>query len=77
MTWPRKATNQSISHARTLAGFDVDFEVDVPPHQVTLHHTDRGFGWKGTVPNDIKHDETILWTRDYETAALPLSYAGM
>jgi len=69
-------TNQSISSARTLSGFDVDFDVDVPPHRVTTHHTDRGFGAHGTVPDDMGHDGTALWAQDYETAALPLSYAG-
>ncbi|GAI28248.1 unnamed protein product, partial [marine sediment metagenome] len=53
------------------------FDVDVPPHQVTTHHTNRGFEGRETVPDDMGHDGTAPWARDYETAALPLSYAGM
>jgi|GEM_PF-3239713 hypothetical protein len=60
-----------------IAGFDVVFDVYVPPHQLTTHHINRGFKFYGTVPDDMKHDETVLRTGDYETAALPLSYAGM
>ncbi len=60
-----------------LFGFDVGVDVDVPPQQVTTHHTNRSFGGRGTVPNDMGHDGTLLQARDYETAALLLSYTGM
>jgi len=57
--------------------FDVGFDVGVSPHQTTTNHTNRGFGAHGTLPDAMKHDETTLWARDYETAALPLIYAGL
>ena len=54
-----------------VASFDVDFDVDVSPQRVTTHHNNRGFGGRGTAPNDMGHYGTALWARDYETAALP------
>ena len=51
-----------------VAGFDVRFEIDVPSQRVMTHHTDRGFVGRGTAPNGLGHDETVLWVRDYETA---------
>lgn len=48
---------------------DVDSDVDVPPHQFTANHTNRGSGAHGTAPNDMGHDGTALWAEDYETAA--------
>ena len=45
---------------RTPLAFDVGFDVDVPPQQVTTHHTNRGFGGQGTVPDDMGHDGTAL-----------------
>ena len=65
-----------MAHAQAVAGFDVVFDVDVSPHQITVHHTNRAFGGYRTVPVDMGHDGTLLWAGDYETAALPLSYAG-
>ena len=59
---------------RSPLDFDVGFDVDVPPHQVTTHHTNHGFGGRGTVPDDMRHDETVLWALDYETAALYYYY---
>lgn len=52
---------------------DVVFDVDVPPQRVTTHHTNRGFGGRGTVPDDMGRDGTLLRARDYETAALSSS----
>ncbi len=68
--------NISQAHTKAVAGFDVgvDVDVDVPSHQVTTHHTNRGFGGRGTVPDDMEHDGTALWARDYETAALYYYY---
>ena len=60
-----------MAHAQAVAGFDVG--VDVSPHQLTVHHNNRGFAGRGTVPGDMRHDGTALRARDYETAALPLS----
>ena len=51
-------------------GFDVSFDVDVPPHEVTTNHIDHGFGCHETVPDDMRHDGTAFRTRDYETADL-------
>ena len=48
------------AYAQAVAGFDVDFDVDVPPHPVTTHHINRGFGGRGTVPDDMGHDGTVL-----------------
>jgi len=62
---------------RSPLDFDVPVVVDGGAQQVTTHHTNRGFGGRGTVPDDMGHDETALRARDYEAAALPLSYAGM
>ncbi len=50
-------------------GFDVGVDVDVPPHQITTHHTNRSFGGRGTAPDDMGQDRTALRARDYETAA--------
>ena len=58
-------------------GFDVPVVVDGGAQQVTAHHTNRGFGGRVTVPDDMGHDGTVRQARDYETAALPLSYAGV
>ena len=60
-----------MAHAQVVAGFDVGFDVDGLPHQITVHHTNRGFGGQGTVPVDMPHDRMVLRARDYETAALP------
>jgi hypothetical protein len=72
-------SNKQVFYRLTLkpvAGFDVGFDVDVPPHQVTTDHTNRDFGGRGTVPDDMGHDGTAIRARDYQTAALPLSYVG-
>ena len=66
--------NTSLVHAQAVGGFDVRFDVDVPPQRVTTHHTNRGFGGRETVPDDMEHDETALRARDYETAALYYYY---
>ena len=55
-------------------GFDVHFDVDVPPQRVTTNHTNRGFGGQGTVPGDMGHDGKALWARDYETVARFIYY---
>ena len=65
--------NTSQAHAQTVAGFDVG--VDVPSQRGTTHHTNRGFGAWWTAPDNLRHDETALRARDYETVAIPLSYA--
>ncbi|MDP6647657.1 MAG: hypothetical protein QGG15_00850 [Dehalococcoidales bacterium] len=57
--------------------FGVGFDVDGGPRLTTTHHTDCVFLKKSTVPNDMRHYGTVLLPRDYETAALPLNYAGM
>ena len=41
-------------------GFDVHFDVDVPPHPITANHIGRVFCCHGTVPNDMEHDGTAL-----------------
>jgi len=60
-----------------VAGFDVGFDAYAKQHLPIVDHTDRVFRRNGTVPDDMGHDGTTLWARDYETAALPLSYAGI
>jgi len=69
-------TIQRLTELYSEAGL-VGFDVDVPPQRVTTHHTNRGFRGRGTVPDDMGHAGTALWARDYETAALPLSYAHL
>ena len=54
---------------RTPLGFDVHFDVDGGAQQVTAHHTNRGFGGRGTVPDDMGHDGTALQARDFKSAA--------
>ena len=62
-----------MTRALSIAGFDVVFDVDVSPHRITIHHTNLGLGGQRTVPVDMGHDGMSRWTRDYETAALPLN----
>ena len=50
----------SMAHAQAVAGFDVGVDVDVSLHQITVHHTNRDFGGRGTVPDDMGHDGTAL-----------------
>jgi hypothetical protein len=40
--------------------FNVGFGVDGGAQRVTPHYIDRGFGGRGTVPDDIGHNETVL-----------------
>ena len=74
-SWPL-TENMLAQESEEMSDFDVEFDVHVPPHQVTTNHTNRGSGAQGTVPDDMGHDGTVLWAQNYETAALPLSYAG-
>ena len=53
-----------------LAGFDVDFDVEILPFWLTCNRLDRDFGCHGTVLNDMEHDGTLPWSRDLEIAAL-------
>ena len=48
-----------VGYCISLA-FDVHFVVDGEPQRTTTHHTDRGFGGHGTVPDDMEHDGTAL-----------------
>ena len=48
------------SFCLAVAGFDVHFDVDVPPQRVTTNHINRGFGGHETVPDDMGHDGTAL-----------------
>ncbi len=61
-----------MAHAQSVAGFDVGFDVDVSPHRITIHHTNRGFRGRGTVPDDMGHDGTALWAQNFKSAALSL-----
>ena len=75
--WQAIPDERCSSSLLAVFGFDVGFDVDVPSHQVTTDHTNRDFGGRVTVSNDMEHDGTALWARDYETAALPLGYVGV
>ena len=62
------ATAQSPRLA--VAGFDVHFDVEREQQRPTTNHTNRGFGGRRTVPDDMGHDGTVLQAQNYETAAL-------
>ena len=64
----REWSNLAVGSSLIL---DVGVDVGVSPQLVTTHHTNRDFGDRGTVPDDMEHDGTALQARDYETATLP------
>ncbi|MFC1916615.1 hypothetical protein ACFLX1_00570 [Chloroflexota bacterium] len=45
---------------RSPLDFDVGFVVYRESHVQTVDHTNRGFGCHGTVPDDMKHDGTVV-----------------
>ena len=52
-----------------MLGFDVRFDVDGEPQQITTHHTNRGFRVHGTALNDMGHDGTVLQAQYFKSAA--------
>ena len=64
----------SSSHSN---GFDVHFNAYARQHLLIVDHTDRVFRRNRTVPDDMEHYRTVLWARDFKSAALFYYYKSI